>query len=83
MGGVVRNLVTGVLGMDDGSAARAQAAKQAEQLSKQEAAVNQQQSELAQKTMAGIKARRGGGLASLLSGERQDELGVQSKLGGM
>jgi len=74
--------MSGIFGGGDGGAS-AQIAQQREQVKKQEAALNKQQSELAQRTQAGMSARRGGGLRSLLSAERPDELGVQpTKLGG-
>ena len=72
----------------------AQAAKEAQQkqiavqkeiITKQEAAVNREQTELAQKAQAALKARRGGGLRSLLSGSELGltEIGSKiSKLGG-
>jgi chaperonin cofactor prefoldin len=61
-----------------------QLAIQNKTLTRQEAVVNQQQTELAQKAQAALKARRGGGLRSLLSGS---ELGLtdqssSTKLGG-
>ena len=57
---------------------------QRQTLAKQEAAANQQQTELAQKSQAALKARQRGGLRSLLSGS---ELGLTdqsstTKLGG-
>lgn len=67
----------------DNSAALEQMRLQQEQIAKQEAALNKQQTELAQRTQAGIRARRSGGQRALLSAERPDELGVQpTKLGG-
>lgn len=69
-------------GGGDGGASK-QLAQQREQLAKQEAQMNKQQSELAMKTQAGMRARRGGGIRSLLSAERPDELGIApTKLGG-
>jgi hypothetical protein len=71
-------------GSQDNSAAEKQIAMQKEQITKQDAQLATQETNLAQKTQAGMKARRGGGLRSLLSAERVDsELGVTSKLGGM
>jgi hypothetical protein len=71
-------------GGQDNSAAEKQIAMQKEQITKEDAKLAQQETSLAQKTQAGMKARRGGGLRSLLSAERTDsELGVSSKLGGM
>lgn len=67
----------------DNSAALEQMRLQQEQIAKQEASLNKQQTELAQRTQAGIRARRAGGQRALLSAERPDELGVQpTKLGG-
>jgi hypothetical protein len=77
-----------------GDPAKQEAAKQAQQeqiavqektIAKQEAAVNREQTELAQKAQAALKARRGGGLRSLLSGSELGltEIGSKiSKLGG-
>jgi len=66
------------------AAAEEQIRVQKEQITKQDAQLAAQETNLAQKTQAGMKARRGGGLRSLLSAERTDsELGVSSKLGGM
>lgn len=68
-------------GGDGGAAARQEEEKK--RLVKQEADVAKKESDLAVKTQAGVKARRGGGYRSLLSAERPDELGVTStKLGG-
>ena len=68
-------------GGGDGGAAML--AKQNEQLLKQEAALAKKESNLAAQTQAGVKARRGGGVRSLLSAERPDELGIKpTKLGG-
>jgi hypothetical protein len=58
---------------------------QKQQIKKQEEQLAKQESELAKRTQAGMQARRGGGLRSLLSAERTDsELGIgnSSKLGG-
>jgi hypothetical protein len=66
------------------AAAEEQIKVQKEQITKQDAQLAAQETNLAQKTQAGMKARRGGGLRQLLSSERTDsELGVTSKLGGM
>ena len=71
-------------GGQDNSAAEKQIAMQKEQITKQDAQLATQETNLAQRTTAGMKARRGGGLRSLLSQDRIDsELGVTSKLGGM
>lgn len=57
--------------------------KQDEQLKRQEAEQARERTELAARSMASTRARRGGGLRMLLSAERPDELGVQpNKLGG-
>lgn len=79
MGSIVGDL----MGIDDGSAARAQMAKQSAAIDKQEAATAAKESQLAQDTQKRIIARRGGGQRMLLSQERPDaELGIQSTLGG-
>lgn len=79
MGSVVGDL----MGIDDGSAARAQMAKQSEAIAKQEATTKAKESKLAEETQQRIIARRGGGQRMLLSQERPDaELGVQQTLGG-
>jgi len=79
MGDVVGDL----LGIDDGSAARAQMAKQSAAMDKQEAKTVQKDSALAEETQKRIIARRGGGQRMLLSQERPDaELGIQQTLGG-
>jgi hypothetical protein len=71
------------MGIDDGSAARAQMAKQSETIAKQEAVTTAKESQLAQETQKRVIARRGGGQRMLLSAERPDaELGIQQKLGG-
>lgn len=65
------------------AAAEEQIRVQKEQIKKQDEQLATQETNLAQKTQAGMRARRGGGLRALLSQERTDsELGVQSKLGG-
>ena len=91
MGNVVKKLGDAIFYGGDpevqGAAKKAQQEQLAIQnktLAKQEALVNQQQTELAQKAQAALKARRGGGLRSLLSGS---ELGLSeqsstTKLGG-
>ena len=74
--------MSGLFGGGDGGAS-AQLAQQREQIKKQEASLNKQQTELAQRAQAGAAARRGGGLRSLLSAQRPDELGITpTKLGG-
>ena len=79
MGSIVGDL----MGIDDGSAARAQMAKQSAAIEKQEAATAAKESQLAQDTQKRIIARRGGGQRMLLSQERPDaELGIQQTLGG-
>ena len=66
-----------------GGAAAAQVEQQKQQVAKQEADLAKKESNLAVKTQAGVKARRGGGMRALLSAERPDELGIQpTKLGG-
>lgn len=69
---------------DAKQAQQQQIAVQKETLTKQEAAVNQQQTELAQKAQAALKARRGGGLRSLLYGSELGltDQGSSTKLGG-
>ena len=77
------SVVSDILGMDDGSATRAQIAKQEQKVQQQEVVTQAKESELAKETQKRIVARRGGGLRMLLSQERPDaELGVQSTLGG-
>ena len=79
MGSIVGDL----MGIDDGSAARAQMAKQSAAIDKQEAATAAKESQLAQETQKRVIARRGGGQRMLLSQERPDaELGIQQTLGG-
>lgn len=79
MGSVVGDL----FGIDDGSAARAQMAKQSAAIEKQEATTVAKESALAQETQKRVIARRGGGQRMLLSQERPDaELGIQQTLGG-
>jgi hypothetical protein len=86
----VKKLVSVVTGKSDvqESAKRAQEqqiAIQQQTIAKQETAVNQQQTDLALRAQAAMRARRGGGLRSLLSGS---ELGLSgqdtttTKLGG-
>ena len=59
---------------------REQIAKQEAVVAKQEAGVAAQQTDLAKRAMAAARARRGGGLRSLLSGERADaELGLPQR----
>jgi hypothetical protein len=75
--------MSGLFGGGGDGGASAQMAKQQEQLAKQEAQLAKKESNLAAQTQAGVKARRGGGVRSLLSAERPDELGIQpTKLGG-
>lgn len=77
------DIVGDLLGIDDGSAARAQMAKQSAAMDKQEAKTVQKESALAEETQKRIIARRGGGQRMLLSQERPDaELGIQQTLGG-
>jgi hypothetical protein len=68
-----------------GGAAQEQLNIQKQQIAKQEENLAKQETDLAKRTQAGMKARRGGGLRSLLSAERTDsELGIgnSTKLGG-
>lgn len=76
---------------DSGQKAKAAGAQQAQAIEKQtqvvqqqQQQVQQQQSDMAARTTASIRARRGGGLRSLLSSERMSETGLPavSKLGG-
>jgi hypothetical protein len=58
---------------------------QRQTLAKQESVANEQQTELAKRAQASMKARRGGGLRSLLSGSElglTEQSGTSSKLGG-
>lgn len=67
------------------AAAEKQIELQKQQIAQQETQLAKQESDLAKRTQAGMKARRGGGLRSLLSTERTDsELGIgnTTKLGG-
>jgi hypothetical protein len=76
-------IVGDLMGIDDGSAARAQMAKQSAAIDKQEAVTVAKESQLAQETQKRVIARRGGGQRMLLSSERPDaELGISSTLGG-
>jgi hypothetical protein len=76
-------IVGDLMGIDDGSAARQQMAKQSAAIDKQEAVTVAKESQLAQETQKRVIARRGGGQRMLLSAERPDaELGIQQKLGG-
>lgn len=91
MGGVVKRLGDAIFYGGDPAvqeqakkAQQEQIALQKQTLTRQEAVVNQQQTELAQKAQAALKARQRGGLRSLLSGS---ELGLTdqsstTKLGG-
>jgi len=77
------SIVSDIMGIDDGSSARQQMAKQEEKIAVQEAATAVKESKLAQETQKRVVARRGGGQRMLLSKERPDaELGIQSTLGG-
>lgn len=61
-----------------------QIANQNKVLAKQEAEMNRQQTELAQKSQAALKARQRGGLRSLLSGTElglAEQEGTKTKLG--
>lgn len=73
----------GLFGGGGDGGASAQLEQQRQQVAKQEADLAKKESNLAVKTQAGVKARRGGGMRALLSAERPDELGIQpTKLGG-
>lgn len=76
---------------DTAKQAKQSAAVQRQMIAQQDAAVSRQQrqlesqqAEMAQRATASIRARRGGGLRSLLSEARMDETGLPSitKLGG-
>ena len=59
---------------------RQEMAKQEAKIAQQEAGVAAQQTDLAKRAMATARARRGGGLRALLSGERMDaETGLPAK----
>lgn len=80
MGGFVKQ----IFGIKDPVAQAVQQASQASPeavIDRQEAAQAKQQTELAQRAQASTRARRGGGLRMLLSGE-ETGLGSNSKLGG-
>jgi len=73
----------GLFGGGGDGGASAQLEQQKQQVAKQEADLAKKESNLAVQAQAGMKARRGGGMRSLLSAERPDELGIQpTKLGG-
>ena len=89
MSNVVKKIYSAVTGDSDAQdaakrAQQQQLAIQTETIKKQETDVNKQQTELALRAQSAMKARRGGGLRSLLSGS---ELGLSgqdttNKLGG-
>ena len=91
VGKLIRNVGNAIFyGGDPGvqedarKAQQQQIAVQQKTLAKQEAAVNREQTELAQKAQAALKARRGGGLRSLLSGSElglTEQDGTKTKLG--
>lgn len=61
-------------------AQRQEIAKQEAVVARQEAGIAAQQTDLAKRAMAAARARRGGGLRSLLSGERTDaEMGIPQR----
>jgi hypothetical protein len=61
-------------------AQREQIANQERTLAKQEAALAAERTEMAERAMATSRARRGGGLRSLLSSERMDsETGISTR----
>lgn len=99
MGGAVKAVGNVVKRVGDaifygGDPAEQQRAKQAQEeqlslqrqtLAKQETIANEQQTELAKKAQAAMRARRGGGLRSLLSGSElglTEQSGTSNKLGG-
>lgn len=79
MGGFVKD----IFGIKDGPSEEVTRSVEAQKalLDKQEATQNKQQTELAQRAQASTRARRGGGLRMLLSGE-ETGLGSNNKLGG-
>ncbi len=75
--------MSALFGTPDTGPQKEQLRKQEETTARQEAALSRERTELAERAMSGMRARRGGGLRMLLSAERPDELGVQpTKLGG-
>lgn len=73
--------MSGLFGGGGGNrAAEQQVEQQTKQIEKQEAREAVKSTELAQKTMAGIRARRGGGLRFLMMGT--DEQPGKTTLGG-
>ena len=80
MGGFVKQLFGGGDNNRGAEMAQSVVAQQAT-LDKQEANQAKQQTELAQRAQASGRARRGGGLRMLLSGE-ETGLGSNNKLGG-
>lgn len=77
MGGFVNQL----FGIKEAVTSVLPASSQEKSIDRQEAAQAKQQTELAQRAQASTRARRGGGLRMLLSGE-ETGLGSNSKLGG-
>jgi hypothetical protein len=92
MGNVVKKIGDAIFyGGDPAEMGRAKRAQeeqislQRQTLAKQESVANEQQTELAKRAQASMKARRGGGLRSLLSGSElglTEQSGTSSKLGG-
>ena len=75
--------MSGLFGTPSTAGQREQLAKQEEALRRQEMEQSRERTQLAERAMGSMRARRGGGLRMLLSAERPDELGVQpTKLGG-
>ena len=71
--------MSGIFGGGGDGGASAQIAQQREQIAKQEAQMNQQQSDLAMRSQAALRARQRGGQRMLLSGV--DEEGGKTTLG--
>ena len=75
--------MSGLFGTPDTSGQREQLRKQEEATARQEAQLQKERTDLAERAMASARARQRGGSRMLLSAERPDELGVQpTKLGG-
>jgi hypothetical protein len=92
MGGVVKRIGNAIFyGGDPVEMGRAKKAQeeqislQRQTLAKQESVANEQQTDLAKRAQASLKARQRGGLRSLLSGSElglTEQSGTSSKLGG-
>lgn len=75
--------MSGLFGTPSTAPQREQLAKQEATLKTQEMEQSRERTQLAERAMGAMRARRGGGLRMLLSAQRPDELGVQpTKLGG-